>query len=664
MKRFFLYVSFLAVLVVSSCTYLIKIKDGKTAYERKQYAVAANYFQKEYSKAKSSLEKGKIAFLLGESFRQLHNDTKAVQWYKTAYESYANVDALKEQAYCLKRQGQYKEAAEAFKQLGTEIGSPYEYKREITACTVAQGWIDDAKYSGFKVETTDYNSSDADYLPAMYENKTLVFTSDRANSTGEVTYGWTGRRFTDLFIAENNTAKNFDNSINTPFNEAAASFTADFTEMYFVRSGGEQAEEQFTKIYYSKKINGTWTTPEVLSFCKDKVNYSTPSVSKDGKVLYFSCNDSEGWGGLDIYACTKGADGFTDPVILNRSINSVGNEAYPFIDGDTLYFASDYHTGMGGWDIFKSYKLKDNNWSAPQNMKFPINSGADDFGWVIDNQSPLSEGIFQQGYFTSNRSGGKGSDDIYRFERGIPPPRPVVVKVDTPSKTLPKIVYKNILDVIVLEKIWAIPDNPNSAVKGRKPLANAQITAQMGNQKRVLSINTEGVASIELDDNMDYSFVASKEGYLNNQAKFTSKGLGKDPANPVQKFELEIVLDKIFKNREITLENIYYDYDKWDIRTDAQPTLNKLAETLSQNPTIKIQLASHTDCRGNDTYNATLSQKRAESAVSYLISRGIEASRLSAVGYGESQPAVSCDCKKCTEADHQANRRTTFKIVE
>ena len=181
---------------------------------------------------------------------------------------------------------------------------------------------------------------------------------------------------------------------------------------------------------------------------------------------------------------------------------------------------------------------------------------------------------------------------------------------------------------------------------------------------RSVTVNTEGVASIDLEDNLDYNFLAKKEGYLNNQAKFSSKGLGKDPANPIQKFEVEIVLDKIFKNKEITLDNIYYDLDKWDIRTDAQPTLNKLAETLAQNPEVKIQLSSHTDCRGNDAYNATLSQKRAESAVNYLISKGIDAARLGSKGYGESQPAVSCDCKKCTESEHQANRRTTFKVLE
>ena len=664
MKRALFITLCLSFLGTVGCTYTIKIKDGKTAYERKQYAVAADFLQKEYSKAKSNVEKGKTAFLLGESYRQLHDDAKAAKWYKTAYESSTNLDALREQAYCLKRQEQYKEAAEAFKQLGVEIGSPYEYRREITACTVAQGWKDDEKYSGFKVENSGFNSSDADYAPAIYESGKVVISSDRSSSTGEATYGWTGNRFTDLFIIEDKKADNFDKTLNTSFNEAAATFTGDFNEMYFVKSGGEQADEQFTKIFYSKKIGNSWTTPEVLPFCKDKINYSTPSVSKDGKTLFFASNDPEGWGGQDIYTCANGSDGFTDPKIIGRTINTTGNEAYPYIDGDTLYFASDFHTGMGGWDIFKSYKLKDGNWSNPQNMKFPINSGADDFSFTIDKQSPLAEGIFQQGYFTSNRVGGKGSDDVYRFERGTPPPRPVVVTPDTPKTTKPNIIYKNILDVIVLEKIFASADNPNSAVIGRKPLTDAKVSINIGSQKREITVNTEGIATIELEDNLDYNFLANKEGYLNNQAKFSSKGLGKDPTNPVQKFEVEIVLDKIFKNKEITLDNIYYDLDKWDIRADAQPTLNKLAETLAQNPQIKIQLSSHTDCRSSDAYNATLSQKRAESAVNYLISKGIEASRLGAKGYGESQPAVSCDCKKCTEAEHQANRRTTFKVLE
>lgn len=643
------------------CNYTIKVKDSKTAFELKQYANAATFGQKEFANAKTKVEKGKIAFLVAESYREMHNDTKAQTWYKTAYDNGSNLDALREYTYCLKRSENYKEAAEAFKTLGIEIGSPYEYRREITACNVAAGWIDDQKYAGFTVEPAEFNTASADYAPSVTSDGKVVFTSDRTTATGDAVYAWSGNKFSDLFIVENSSARGFDKEINTKDNEAAATFTANGNDMYFVKSGNDTLV-RFSKIFYSKKISGTWTTPEVLPFCKEKVRYSTPSVSADGKTLIFASNDPEGWGGFDLYECRMTSEGFVEPKILGRTLNTIGNEAYPFLDGDTLYFASDNHTGMGGYDIFKTYKLKDGSWASPLNLKPPVNSGADDFGFVIDNQSVKKEGVIQQGYLTSNRVGGKGNDDIYRFERRTPPPRPVVVVPDKPKET--KIVYKNTLDIIVLEKVFQFSDNPNSKVLGRKPLADSKVTININGKKRDLAVNTEGVVSIDLDDNMDYTFNASHEGYLNNSAKFSSKGLGKDPANPIQKFEVEIVLDKIYKNKEITLDNIYYNYDKWDIRTDAEPTLTKLAETLAENPSIKIQLSSHTDCRGKDDYNATLSQKRAESAVNFLISKGIAAERLVAKGYGESQPAVVCDCAKCTEDQHQANRRTTFKVLE
>jgi outer membrane protein OmpA-like peptidoglycan-associated protein len=650
----------------AACAYTIKIKDGRTAFEQKQYAVATKLLPTEISKAKTRTEKGRLAFLLAESYRELHQDVKAQTWYKTALENGSSVDAMRELAYCLKRLENFKEAVEAFKNLGLEIGSPYEYRREITACHVAQGWIDDQKYAGYAVEPLNFNTASAEYAPSVLADGKIVLTSDRNTATGEAAYGWTGNRFSDLFIADNNQAtrlEGLDKQLNTPFNEATASFTADDGEMYFTKSGGEDADVQHTKIFYSRKISGTWTTPEVLPFCKEKVNYSTPSVSKDGKTLYFAANDPEGWGGYDLYEVKRGTEGFVEPKIIGRSLNTIGNEAYPSLDGDTLYFASDYHTGLGGYDIFKTYKLKDGSWANPLNMKPPINSGADDFSFVIDYQSVRKDGIFQQGYFTSNRMGGKGNDDIYKFERSTPPPRPVVVKPEPPKKPT-EIVYKNLLDVIVLEKVFQIADNPNSKVLGRRPLADAKVTINIGGRKREMTVNTEGVVSIELEANSDYSFLATRSGYLNNATKFSSKGLGKDPENPIQKFEVEIVLDKIYTNKEITLENIYYDYDKWDIRADAQPTLNKLAETLEQNPSVKIQLSSHTDCRGKDEYNANLSQKRAESAVNYLISKGISPERLGAKGYGESQPSISCDCTKCSEDQHQANRRTTFKVLE
>ncbi len=680
-----------AITLISSCTYEIKIHDGKTAFERKQYAVASKFFEKEYTASKSRLEKNKIALQLSESYNQLHDYPKAESWYKKAYDGGVGIEALKQYAQTLKKSERYKEAIETFKTLGAEIGSPYEFKKDIASCQLAQSWLDDATYAGFRVFAAPFNSPQNDYSPAIFDKDKIVFTSDRPSSKGEKNYNWTGKKYSDLYVVETLHATSPLNSqtlhatslpiadLNSDFNDASATFTESGDKVFFVHSGGEKdVDIQYTKIYYSNRISNTWTTPEVLTFCKDKVNYVSPHITPNGKMLYFSANDSEGWGGYDLYFCPLSSDGFTEPKLMPRNVNSIGNESYPFTDGDTLYFASDYLQGMGGYDIFKSIHLKNGDWTTPENMKSPINSGADDFGLIIVDSCQLTVDIKNKqlstvncqpstvrGYFTSNRLGGVGNDDIYVFERFTPPPRPVVLKLDTPKIVVPsKIVYKNTLDVYVLEKIYSDPNNPNSKVLGRKPLLGSSVSMVVNKKAKNFEVNQEGFISINLDDNSDYNFIATKSDYLNNTAAFTSKGLTRDPANPTKTFEVEILLEKIFKNKEITLENIYYDYDKWNIRDDAKPTLNELSNLLQNNPNIKIQLSSHTDCRGRDAYNLTLSQKRAESAVEYLITRGIETSRLRAQGYGETQPAVSCECTKCSEEQHQSNRRTTFKILE
>jgi outer membrane protein OmpA-like peptidoglycan-associated protein len=195
-------------------------------------------------------------------------------------------------------------------------------------------------------------------------------------------------------------------------------------------------------------------------------------------------------------------------------------------------------------------------------------------------------------------------------------------------------------------------------------LPGSLVEIQLGKEKRTVTVDEEGLFSIELKENTDYNFLASKENYLKNVNNFSTKGISKDPDNPELRFEIEIVLDKIFLDKEIRLENIYYDFDRWEIRDDAKPTLDEMIETLKLNSDIRIQLNSHTDCRGQNRYNEDLSQKRAQSAVDYLISKGIDPTRLVAKGYGENQLEVNCICARCTEAEHQQNRRTTFKIIE
>lgn len=665
------------LLLASACSYTLKIKDGRTAYDRKQFSTAIPLLEKEFSKAKTRKEKGQLAFLLGDAYRRVGQDESSLPWFEAAYANNFGAEALKAQAFALKKLQRYAAAREVFKNLGIEIGSPYEYRKEISGCTIAEGWLNEQANNGWSIEPAPFNSPQNDFAPAFFPDGRLVFTSDRSMGVGKESYHWTGNKFMDIFITEPKSAspQTFDSQWNTTNNEGTPCFNRAATEAFFVRAiGAYKGDDAFCKIYMSEKGRADliWSVPTPLPFQKEKINYLHPTLSPDGNTLYFACNDPEGWGGYDLWSVQrnpKAEGGWDAPKALPRSVNTPSNELFPNFDADTLYFASDGHTGMGGLDIFRTYRSEKNAWSPPQNLKAPINSGADDFSMIVEagrpnaNKEPLKPGdLIKSGYFSSNRplEGAKGGDDIYRFEQRVPPPKPP--KTDTlPAKPL---AYKLFLEGYVLEKIYSEPSNPNSKILGRKPLAAASVQADWGSKKQTFTVKEDGFFRMELAENTDYNFSASLDGYLANSAKFSTKGIAKDPNNPVQTFEIEIVLDQIFRNREIVLENIYYDYDKWDIRPDAEPTLNRLADVLRQNANIRIQLGSHTDCRGNDAYNQNLSQRRAESAVNYLISKGIDPSRLSAKGYGESQPAALCACSSCTEAEHQMNRRTTFKVVE
>lgn len=652
LNRFLLSILTLSLLV-GACNLTQKIQDGPTAYERKQYDLAVKLLKKEYKKEKSRVEQGKIAFLLADSYRFQGQANEAIDWYRIAYDNQYGSDALKQYAYTLKQAERYQEAAQAFKELGIEIGSPYEYRKEITACKLAVEWQKN-NTGEYQVEPADFNTSSAEYAPTFYADGQLVITSDRPGSTGDKTYNWTGNNFSDLYLVDPKTqfVKAFDAQINSELNEGTAAFNDDYSIVYFSRCfSGEKFGDNFCKLMVSNRQGESWTVPAVLPFVEDNVNYGSPALSPDGKRLYFSANHPEGWGGYDLYfAEWEGAD-WGEPQLMSRAINTPEDEQFPTLDGDTLYFASSGHTGMGGLDIYRTYQTNATNWAPAQNLKPPLNSGSDDFGIVIDPKAPNKKDILQRGYLTSNRD---GSDDIFVFQKLVPP---------TPPPPPPVVEYQFILDGYLLEKIYQVPNDPNSKVLGRKPL-RGKVEIQIGELTETVQVEEDGYFTLELKENKTYTFLGSSPGYLTNQAYFSTLGIGKDPNNPVQRFEVEIVLDRIFQDQEITLENIYYDFDRWEIREDAQPTLNELAENLKLNPDIRIQLGSHTDCRGNDRYNEDLSQKRAESAVDYLISKGIEPDRLSAKGFGENNPSVNCVCTRCSEEEHQQNRRTTFTIVD
>lgn len=637
-------------LFAQACAYTIKIKDGKTAYDQKQYTKAIPFLLKEFKKAKSPAKQGKIAFMLGESYRITGHGSDAVDWFAKAYAKSYGPDALKAQALALKQKGDYEMAMMAFQELGREIGSPYEYRREVNACQDAIDWLKTEKKQGYSVETPDFNTSANDFSPTLFKDNQLVFVSDRNSGTESKTYEWTGHRFMDLFVLKDNSASPFDASLNTPNNEGPLCFNQDFSELMFTRCDQEGDESVHCRLFSCRWDGHNWSAPMPLDFQEKGINYMHPALSKDGNTLYFSSNHKDGWGGYDLYFSERTNNGWDTPQLLSRIINTMGDEVFPTFEEDTLYFSSNYLGGMGGLDIFKSTKTGTNQWTPPKNLKSPINSPGDDFGLIVTKTN--SGAFLKEGYLTSNRN---GNDDILFFRKKTVPKPPIIKPKE--------ITYKNFLKIISLEKIYADSDNPSSKLLGRKPLANVQLSISDGKKTTQAQTNEYGEYEFEMGEDLAYTFSGSKTDFLTSSASYSSKGFGKDPENPVQHYELEIVLDKIFKNKEIRLENIYYDFNKSDIREDAKPSLDKLTTMLLENPTIKIELASHTDCRGGEKYNRELSQKRADSAVAYLISKGIDATRLVARGYGKSQPAVDCVCGKCTEEEHQYNRRTTFKIL-
>jgi outer membrane protein OmpA-like peptidoglycan-associated protein/tetratricopeptide (TPR) repeat protein len=643
-----------------ACTYTEKIRDGKTAFERKQFTVANEFLQNEIKKVKTGTDRGILSFFLAETAMQLGNIEQAIENYRIAYDNGFGVDALKGLAFALKQGEFYTEAMQTFKDLSIEIGSPYEYRKDIIHCELAAQWKKE-EYKDFKVELLPVNSPYADYSPILLDKNHLIFTSDRPTATGEQTYLWTGAGYSDVFIADLETgdASPWKVNINTNAHEGTLSFNAERSKAVFTRCIGGKREDAYCKLFLIEKTNAdSWGTAMPVFPELKELNLGHPTLSEDGKYMILSAKAPEGWGGYDLYSSQLLENGtWSEPTLLNRQINTPGNEQFPSLDKDTLYFSSDFHPGMGGLDIFKSFRMENGEWSPPVNLKHPINSGADDFNYTIIH----SLNNLPYGYFTSTRQGGDGREDIYTFKK-LPPNLKKEEK--QPLSKPAALAFQYFLDVYVVEKIFAEPNNPNTTLLGRKPLANATLSTTITGSEQAFKTDSTGKIRITIQPGTTWQFVAGKDGYLNNSASFNAAGLQASPENPVQIVEMEIVLDKVFKNTEIVLSDIYYDLDKWDIRTDAKPTLDKLSNTLILNPLIRIQLGSHTDCRGNDTYNQVLSQRRAQSAIEYLIGKGVPPGRMVAKGFGETAPTALCICSRCTEDEHQKNRRTTFKIID
>jgi len=412
--------------------------------------------------------------------------------------------------------------------------------------------------------------------------------------------------------------------------------------MYFTRCEAGKRERKGCEIMVTKRTGDKWSEPKNIGILPDSVVAAHPALSPDGLTMYFVSDIPGGFGKKDIWKSTRTrvGDNWSKPVNLGPEINTPGDELFPYVRKDgTLYFSSDGHIGMGGMDIFSAKQQPDGSWLV-QNMKAPINSNADDFGIAFEDDA-------EKGMFSSTRKG-RGNDDLYSFE-------------------LPPLKF-NVTGLVKDEKTGAV-------ITG----SLVQLIASDGSNLQA-ETGSAGDFKFALKANVDYIFLASKRGYLNGKEKETTKGQDKS-----REFMVTILLTAI--DKPIELPNILYDFGKWDLRPESMVSLDKLIETLLDNPNVTIELMSHTDSRDTEEYNQQLSQKRAQSVVQYLIDKGIAPERLLAKGYGESTPKVvdqdiakqnpflkagatlteqyinSLANDEQREIAHQINRRTEFRVL-
>lgn len=632
MIRFSLIYIFIAFL--SSC---ITIKTAIKDFNNAEYYSAATKLQKVIKEDDS-----KNSFLLAEALRKSNRLWQAQKHYADAINNgYKEEIAYYYLALSLKSNNAYDQADSLISNYlltGKDENILTLMKNELQNINNLREYPDTSYYRVKNLEAI--NTEFAEYSPS-FSNEKLFFVSNRLS---EKIYSGTGTPFTDLFEVNTrganvdlNSLKKLDENINNEkVNAGSITFSEDGMYMIFAKGNdGKSSGRNNVDLYWSRFRRGGWTNPRLLNVNTSRSWDSTPYLSKDGKTLYFASNRAKGIGGTDIYKANVNRRGrWINIQNLGPEINTPGNELFPSVTEDgRLYFSSDNHEGFGGLDIFvasrKGGKI------TITNPGKPLNSRGDDFG--VNPYNPT------RGFFTSNRDGGKGDDDIYTFINNDPNLK--IVNYVLRGTTLTQ--NNDDKDLVVLG---------NSSVK---LLDNEGIVIEE------TFTDENGKFEFKVFTDEDYILIGEKENYFSTRGVFSTIGKELDKSKLIEfitnvEFEKNLILDRIVVNKSIVLDNIYYDLDKADIREDAAIELDKLVVILKDNPNISIELSSHTDDRSSVEYNQDLSQRRAESAVSYILSKGIGQSRISAKGYGESQLIIQ---NAQNEEEHQINRRTEFKVT-
>ena len=626
------------------------LRKANSYFDRMWYADAAQLYEvvlRRYPEIKSAglIEKTADAHYFNSNMEQ------AYYWYDQMYEELRDdmpAEYLYKYAQSLKGNGKYGRARRLLKLYDKKLEETplWRYRNEELRNreVVLDKLLNDPE--SFAIKNLEVNSEYSDFAPMYYGKGQIVYASSVDSAFFKTRrYKWNEQPYLDLYVARMNeeslalgSAVKFSKEINTKYHEAAVTFSPDRQTMYFTRNNyGKKLRRDrlgvnHLKIYRSQKVNGEWTEAEELEFNGESFSTGHPALSPDGKQLYFVSDRPGTIGDTDIFVVDVLEDGgFSPPKNLGAGVNTEQKEMFPFITEEKLYFSSNGHVGLGGLDVFEASFLEDGGFGPVRNTGKPINSKSDDFSFIIDRE-------VHKGYFASNRRGGKGDDDLYSFERIIPE--------EAEMSGIAGVVTDLVTGQALPDALVELLDEQNMKLK------------------ELVSEEDGSFVFQELDSNTRYRLHIKKESYSEEVKHVQTPENGVVPTEiGLRRLEERIVVEEGI--RKIKTDLIYFDFDKFAIRSDAASELDKLVTVMEQYPDMVIKIESHTDSRGPASYNKFLSDKRARATRDYIIQRGIAPERIqSAIGYGEERLLTPCDgSSPCSPADHQQNRRSEFIVV-
>ncbi len=580
-----------------------KLSEAEEKQRIGEYYEAAAIYRKVYTKTSPQKRdlRGYIAFRMAECNRLINNTGKATSGYMNAIRyDYPDSIVYLRLAQMQHKAGAYAEAIKNYAIYSENAPSSQLAINGIQGCELAPGWRKNpTRYEVHRMEK--FNSRRAEFSPMLTGDKydQLYFASSRTKDKEAKISAITGQNNNNLFLVKQDekgawlAPQELENEVNTEFDEGTPSFSADGNTMYYTYCAQDPEGPRTAEIYISSRSSAKWGKGTRATIVKDSVTaLGHPSISPDGKYLYYVSDAVGGLGGKDIFRSkVLGNNSFGPMENLGQEINTAGDELFPYCrDSVTLYFASNGHPGMGGLDLFKATQDSTGHWKV-ENMGAPINSMGDDFGITFAGQA-------EKGFFSSNRNDARGYDHLYSFE--------------LPTITISIEGIVNDVDEYPIEE------------------ATVRIVGKDGLNVKV-PVKKDGSYRVELERDIRYVMMASARGYLNQNYE-----LHTGPEEKNETYIVDFFLSPISK--PVVIENIFYDFDKATLRPESKKALDEMIKMLNDNPNVTIELGAHTDRKGTDQYNERLASRRAQSVVDYLIAGGIKADRLEAKGYGESVP--------------------------